>query len=365
MTELDRQGASPQLWRAPTAESPVDATVELPGSKSITNRALPLAALANSPSVVRGALRSRDTDLMVAGLRALGIGVDDAGPDWSVTPAPLRGAAEIDCGLAGTVARFLLAVAALADGTVHFDGDPHLRRRPMRPLIDGLRQLGVHIDDGERGAFPLSVSGTGRISGGECAIDASTSSQFISALLLVSSRADDPVVVRHRGPTLPSLPHIEMTVSMLRERGVKVDDSTPHEWRVSPGPIHGEPSFHMVILAPGLEPKWFFETARPYWNTFRPIVTTIWDFINYIPHDRSLAVTVIAPFDMATMALARVAATLTKAGHLISVAGGGDTVSALNLAEVADDFTYVSTAGGAFLEWMEGKTLPGVTALMG
>jgi 3-phosphoshikimate 1-carboxyvinyltransferase len=228
-----------QLWPAPTATRAVDATIALPGSKSMTNRALPLAALADSPTTVRGALRSRDTDLMVGGLRALGAHVDDSGDDRSVVPAALRGPAVIDCGLAGTVARFLVAVAGLAQGPVRFDGDPRIRERPMRPLLDGLQQLGVRLDDDGRRGLPLTVLGTGELPGGECTIDSSSSSQFISALLLSAPRASAPVVVRHVGPALPSMPHIEMTVAMLRDRGVAVDDTARDAWRVTPGPIHG------------------------------------------------------------------------------------------------------------------------------
>jgi 3-phosphoshikimate 1-carboxyvinyltransferase len=239
VTEPNRQGAFPQLWRAPTAANPVAATVELPGSKSITNRALPLAALANTSSVVRGALRSRDTDLMAAALRALGTGVDDAGLDWAVTPQPMRGPADIDCGLAGTVTRFLLAVAALANGPVRFDGDPRNRERPLRPLIDALRQLGAYIDDEGRASLPLTLAGSGRLPGGRCTLDSSASSQFVSALLIVAAGADGDVTIEHTGATLPSLPHVEMTVAMVRERGVVVDDSVPNLWRVQHGAIAG------------------------------------------------------------------------------------------------------------------------------
>jgi 3-phosphoshikimate 1-carboxyvinyltransferase len=198
-----------------------------------------LAALAEASSVVRGALRSRDTDLMAAGLRALGTGIDDSGLDWPVTPAPLVGPADIDCGLAGTVTRFLLAVAALANGPVRFDGDPRNRERPLRPLIDALRQLGVDIDDAGRASLPLTLAGSGRLRGGWCTLDSSTSSQFLSALLMVAARADGDVTIEHSGAMLPSVPHIDMTVAMLRKRGVVIDDSKPHMWRVSPGVISG------------------------------------------------------------------------------------------------------------------------------
>jgi len=221
------------------ATKPVDATLALPGSKSITNRALLIAALADHPTVLRGPLRSRDTDLMVAGLRALGTDVDDANDEWQVQPAALHGPANVDCGLAGTVARFLVAVGPLASGQVQFDGDPRLRERPMRPLLDALRQLGADVDDGGRNGFPLTVNGNGVLAGGEAVLDASTSSQFVSALLLVAPRAAGAVVVRHVGSPLPSLPHITMTVAMLRDRGALVDDSEPDVWRIEPSILTG------------------------------------------------------------------------------------------------------------------------------
>src|SRR3954469_7564166 len=174
------------LWPAPTARGPVDARIELPGSKSLTNRALVLAALADAPSVVRRALRSRDTELMAAALTTLGSRVDTAGEHWTVTPGSLR-AGVVDCGLAGTVMRFVPPVAALADGPVTFDGDPHARTRPMSGVIDALRALGVEVDDDGRGTLPFTVTSTGRVRGGSVVIDASASSQFVSALLLAGA----------------------------------------------------------------------------------------------------------------------------------------------------------------------------------
>jgi 3-phosphoshikimate 1-carboxyvinyltransferase len=234
-----------ETWAAPTASGPIDATVDVPGSKSITNRALPLAALAAETTIIKGALRSRDTDLMVAGLRELGVGVDvdddDGGAHWTITPAPLRGPADVDCGLAGTVMRFLLAIAALADGPVRFDGDPHARNRPLRPLLESLRQLGVRVEDTaqNRGGLPVTVFGAGQLPGGKCEVDSSSSSQFLSALLLVAARADNEVVIDNIGASLPSLPHIAMTVAMLRDRGVPIDDSAPGRWRVTPAAVAG------------------------------------------------------------------------------------------------------------------------------
>ncbi|HET8559879.1 MAG TPA: 3-phosphoshikimate 1-carboxyvinyltransferase [Marmoricola sp.] len=224
-------------WPAPVAHAPVRAVVRLPGSKSLTNRALVLAALADGRSVVRRALRSRDTELMAAALTALGSRVDTEGADWTVAPGPLSGDVDVDCGLAGTVMRFVPPVAALARGAVRFDGDPHARTRPMAEVIGALRDLGVDIEDGGRGTLPFCVHGTGSVRGGVVAIDASASSQFISALLLAGARYDEGVDVRHDGKPVPSLPHIDMTVACLREHGVEVDDSDANRWRVLPGPI--------------------------------------------------------------------------------------------------------------------------------
>jgi 3-phosphoshikimate 1-carboxyvinyltransferase len=225
------------LWPAPHPGAPVHATVRLPGSKSLTNRALVLAALSDGPSVVRQALRSRDTELMAAALTELGVVVDSTGEDWKVTPGALRGRVTIDCGLAGTVMRFVPPVAALADGPVVFDGDPHARLRPMGQILEGLRELGVAVEDEARGALPFTVVGTGSVRGGEVTIDASESSQFVSALLLAGARYDEGVDVRHDGKPVPSLPHIEMTVEQLRLRGVDVDDADANRWRVLPSVI--------------------------------------------------------------------------------------------------------------------------------
>ncbi len=224
-------------WPAPRATEPVRATLSLPGSKSLTNRALVLAALADGPSVVRNALRSRDTFLMARALTVLGHSVETGDPDWKVTPGRFVGGAAVDCGLAGTVMRFVPPVAALADGPVEFDGDAHARSRPMAEVLLGLRGLGVEIDDGGRGTLPFTVRGTGSVRGGEVTIDASASSQFVSALLLAGARYDEGVDVRHDGKPVPSLPHIDMTVAQLRLHGVDVDDSEPNRWQVLPGPV--------------------------------------------------------------------------------------------------------------------------------
>lgn len=224
-------------WPAPRPSTPVDGIVSLPGSKSLTNRALILAALADAPSVVRRPLHSRDTRLMVEGLRSMGVGILERDDDWLVTPAPLTGDTEVDCGLAGTVMRFVPPVAGLATGTVAFDGDPHMRLRPVGEVLDALRTIGVDVTDEGNASLPFAIHGTGTVRGGTVVIDASASSQFISALLLAGARYDTGVDVRHDGKPVPSLPHIEMTVAMLRERGVEVDDSDANRWAVAPGPI--------------------------------------------------------------------------------------------------------------------------------
>lgn len=230
-------------WPAPTAAQPVEATVPLPGSKSLTNRYLVIAALADEPSRLRSPLRSRDTLLMAAALAGLGVrltdvaGVSPFGADWLVTPGELHGPASIDCGLAGTVMRFLPPVAALADGEVRFDGHPRARERPMAPVLAALRDLGVRVEDAGTGRLPFSVHGSGQVRGGTVRIDASASSQFVSALLLVGARFDEGVTVEHVGPQIPSEPHVVMTVEALRDVGVVVDDADHEVWRVEPGPV--------------------------------------------------------------------------------------------------------------------------------
>ena len=224
-------------WQAPSTSTPVHATVTIPGSKSLTNRALVLAALAtpNGTSTISGALRSRDTDLMIGALQTLGVVIDGAAGDLSISGAiDPQPDARVDCGLAGTVLRFLPPVAALSTQTVLFDGDDQARARPIAPLLDALRGLGVDIDgDG----LPFSVRGAGSVAGGTVEIDASASSQFVSGLLLSGAAFADGLTIVHTGESVPSAPHIAMTVSMLRDAGVDVDDSSANRWRVTPGPI--------------------------------------------------------------------------------------------------------------------------------
>ncbi|MEV0257528.1 3-phosphoshikimate 1-carboxyvinyltransferase [Streptomyces sp. NPDC050732] len=252
--------ANTALWPAPHASGAVTATVHVPGSKSVTNRALVLASLAAEPGWLRRPLRSRDTLLMADALRAMGVGIeetvsssssvaggkDGSGEAWRVIPSRLRGPATVDVGNAGTVMRFLPPVATLADGPIRFDGDPRSYERPLHGVIDALRALGARIDDasqGSPGALPLTVQGGGALEGGRVEIDASSSSQFVSALLLSGPRFNQGVEVRHVGGVLPSMPHIRMTVDMLRAVGAQVDTpeagGEPNVWRVAPGALLG------------------------------------------------------------------------------------------------------------------------------
>ena len=236
-------------WPAPFASRPVDATVTVPGSKSLTNRYLVLAALADGPSRLRAPLHSRDSALMIEALRQLGATITEVpgdgafGPDLEVVPLDPDAASpltRIDCGLAGTVMRFVPPLAALRNGESVFDGDPHARKRPMGTTIEALSALGVTVSAEEGGtpsSLPFVVEGTGEVRGGHLVIDASASSQFVSALLLVGARFTEGLHLEHVGKAVPSLDHINMTVAVLRGAGVAVDDSVPNHWVVSPGPI--------------------------------------------------------------------------------------------------------------------------------
>jgi 3-phosphoshikimate 1-carboxyvinyltransferase len=230
-------------WETPYAEAELDAVVRVPGSKSMTARALVLAALASGPSTVRRPLIARDTLLMVEGLRALGVAVDTADDDlWTVEPGAFKGGTAVDCGLAGTVMRFLPPVAALADGPVAFDGDPHARERPNDGVIKALRDLGVEValDAGGRLALPFTVNATGSVKGGELTVDASKTSQLVSALLMAAPRFEQGLDLRHVGDRpVPSRPYLDMVVHMLRQAGAEVDDSEPDRWKVAPGELQG------------------------------------------------------------------------------------------------------------------------------
>ena len=233
-----------ELWPAPfRGRKPISSQVTIPGSKSVTNRALILAAQATSPSIIRRPLISRDSELMSAGLVALGIGIHIEGDNqsWRITPAPLTGPALIDVGNAGTVMRFLPPLAALAQGEIAFDGDSRSYERPIGPVIKALEELGIEIDHQGRYSLPLVIKGSGVILGGKLTIDASKSSQFLSALLLVGPSMTSGITVTHDGSSLPSMPHIDMTVQMLRDFGAEVEvDKAGQSWSVKAGSLQGQ-----------------------------------------------------------------------------------------------------------------------------
>lgn len=227
-------------WSAPRAQAPVRTTCHLPGSKSLTARALVLASLAAEPSQLSGVLACRDTDLMVGALRRLGVMIDlypgDGVNHRAVVhpPTGLRTSDQtVDCGLAGTVMRFVPPLAALAGGRTRFDGDRAARRRPMSGIVSGLRQLGCQVS-ADLLPFTLIPSDT---LGAEIAIDAHESSQFVSAFLLAAPRYPKGLRLRHTGRDLPSRPHIDMTITMLAARGVAVNQIGQDEWLVSPSRV--------------------------------------------------------------------------------------------------------------------------------
>jgi 3-phosphoshikimate 1-carboxyvinyltransferase len=236
-------------WSAPfrsgltPASKPISATVNIPGSKSATNRALILAALSTTPSRIRKPLSSRDTDLMVKGLQSLGCKIEqiktDQGFDYQVIPGKLMGPAQIDVGNAGTVMRFLPPIAALATGLIYFDGDERSHQRPIAPVLTALEQLGVSVEHNNKYKLPITINGDGKIKGGTVEIDASASSQFVSALLLVAPATQEGITIKNIGPSLPSAPHIEMTIQMLEKFGATVQ-RTSSSWSVTPCQLIGQ-----------------------------------------------------------------------------------------------------------------------------
>ncbi len=266
-------------WAAPVASTSINATITLPGSKSLSNRELVLCALADSPSILHGVLDARDTVLMMDGLRSLGVQIDELGPDSAgnlnlcVTPHFFCAGADsptvINVGLAGTVMRFLPPVAAFAHGHSYFDGDASARKRPMATLLEALKDLGVEVED--RGRLPFLIHGNGHVRGGEVVLDASKSSQFVSALLLSAARCDAGATIRHvpadlgNARAVPSLPHVEMTIKALAQHGVTVRRSTlaQDSWQVNPQNINGvdltiegdlsnaTPFFAAILIASG------------------------------------------------------------------------------------------------------------------
>lgn len=288
---MDTMSEFQNTWPAPLATRPLSATVTIPGSKSLSNRYLILAAMGQHPVTLVGLLRSRDTDLMMGALRSLGVEFQvDPDDETTVRVTPpssgrFTGDVDVYCGLAGTVMRFVPGLAMFADGPVRFDGDAQAYARPMKPVLDGLEQLGAHIEyHGEPGRLPFTLTPPVASGGTDAllhtvAIDASGSSQFISGLLLIGARLSGGLGLHHTGDHLPSFPHIRMTVTDLRSAGVTVDvDVEHHRWRVHPGPVqlpdrvvvepdlsNAAPFLGAALIAGGTVsvPYWPRETTQP------------------------------------------------------------------------------------------------------
>lgn len=304
-----RLSVVPDLWNAPTRTAPLDALVRIPGSKSLTNRWLIMAALANGESRINHPLQARDTLLMAQALCALGSSVEIQDDAFIVNPGTTALAAEVDCGLAGTVMRFVPPIAALCSGDVRFDGDPHARVRPMNQIIQALRDLDVDVRDEARGTLPFIVAGKGFVPGGTVVIDASASSQFVSALLLAGCRYDAGLTIVHSGQALPSLPHIDMSVEVLRELGIRVDvEVTDHmqaKWTVHPG----TPAVFNVTVEPDLS------NAAPFLAAALVCGGTV-----TIPDWPELTT---QPGDFLRELLPRLGGTVTRRGSQLCVTGTG------------------------------------------
>jgi 3-phosphoshikimate 1-carboxyvinyltransferase len=240
------QGRADNGWEAPQGSGPVHATIPVPGSKSITNRALIIAALADGPTTITGPLQARDTDLMADAITALGASLRRDGATWTLTPGWTGETVSVHVGNAGTVLRFVPPLAALAKADVRFSGDPRASERPVGQILNGLRQLGVEIDDDGRDAVPFTVRGRGGVRGGTVMMDASDSSQFISGIMLAASRFDSATLIQHTGERIPSAPHIAMTIAMLTAAGARIEaagsavagSGGTASWRVLPATLN-------------------------------------------------------------------------------------------------------------------------------
>jgi 3-phosphoshikimate 1-carboxyvinyltransferase len=255
MDGVPGEGPAAPRWAAPAAGGPVRARLAIPGSKSMTNRALVLASLGGGPCDIVNPLEARDTQLMRRALAALGARILGEGESrWRVIPGRPAGATHVDVGNAGTVMRFVPPAAALTAVSVRFTGDARASQRPVGVLLGALRELGAVIEDAGTGAVPFTVHGAGSLAGGTVTLDATASSQLVSGLLLSAPRYDKGVEVRHRGGRAPSAAHIAMTVAMLREAGAQVETwsrpghAVPDTWRVHPGGIRPR----TIIVQPDL-----------------------------------------------------------------------------------------------------------------
>ena len=236
-----------KIFSAPQAAGPISGAISIPGSKSLTNREILLSALAEGTSVLNKPLISRDSQLMLDAVKALGAEVTPRADSVEIAPATLNKDASIHCGLAGTVMRFVPLVAALNNGKITFDADKEAKARPLQGVFDALDQLGVNYEKGSD-SFPFTVIGNAGTKSTEVTLDASKSSQFVSALMLVAPKLEKGLVINHQGDSLPSIPHIEMTISCLEQRGVSVQKLSEASWKVFPGQI----SARDLVIEPDL-----------------------------------------------------------------------------------------------------------------
>lgn len=265
-------------WPAPTPVASLNAEVILPGSKSQTSRALVIGTIAQRPTIIHGALASRDSYLASQAMEQFGARFEYSDTSNDVTvhpPTELHGGGTIDCGLAGTVMRFAPALAAFANGKTQFIGDEAAQKRPLAPLMDALISLGAKVKyQGEKGYLPLRIRGRAtrptsafeELGHGEwdapatadVAVDTTSSSQYLSALLLASPLFPVPTVLRAEG-RIPSWPYVQMSIDMLAEQGVNINRTSSSSWLTEPvrpvgNPINIEPDLSNAgaFLAAGL-----------------------------------------------------------------------------------------------------------------
>jgi 3-phosphoshikimate 1-carboxyvinyltransferase len=227
----------------PQAPGPVRGSIRPPGSKSITNRALVCAALAEGTSLLTGALDSQDTRVMATGLAALGA---DVTADWprgeirvqgTTGSIPVR-AASLDCAASGTTMRFLSAICGLGHGHYRLDGTPRMRQRPIGDLIDALRSLGVDATAESPGGCPPVVIHAAGLSGGSTRICGSTSSQFASGLAMAAACTPQGMHLEFTG-TLVSVPYLDMTRRVMTSFGGRITDEADGSWTVAATGYHG------------------------------------------------------------------------------------------------------------------------------
>lgn len=238
----DVRGEFPEKIEIKPLTRPVDATVSVPGSKSVTNRALIVAALANGPSTILNPLFSDDSYWLMETLTRLGFTVKADREEAEITILGQAGKIpnhdpqlEVYVGNAGTAARFLPPLLSLGGDEYRIDGTPRMRERPVHNLVESLRQLGGNISyGGEEGRFPLVISGGG-MRGGVARVESSKSSQFLSGLLMSAPYATGKTVLEVEGD-LVSRPYIGITIGVMKSFGVEVDVDEEHgRYTVSPG----------------------------------------------------------------------------------------------------------------------------------